>query len=56
MFVSSSHYLFFFFSSSDRHDLIKKLHELKQSNNELAGLLLEQVLCITSGKRLIRFY
>ncbi|TMS15167.1 Heat shock protein 75 kDa, mitochondrial [Larimichthys crocea] len=34
------------------HDLIKKLHELKQSNNELAGLLLEQIYdnaMITAG-------
>lgn len=53
--------LFFFFLvflSSDRHDLIKKLHGLKESNSELAGLLLEQVLRITSGygKHFIRLY
>lgn len=40
-----------FLSSSDcallshRHDLIKKLFALKDTNSELAGLLLEQVLC-----------
>ena len=31
------------FPPSDRHDLIKKLHALKDTNSELAGLLLEQV-------------
>lgn len=32
-----------FTSFSDRHDLIKKLQALKDTNSELAGLLLEQV-------------
>lgn len=29
---------------SNRHDLIKKLHALKDTDSELAGLLLEQVM------------
>ncbi len=39
-------YLFFvLLLLSDRHDLIKKLHALKDTDSDLAGLLLEQVLC-----------
>lgn len=32
---------------SNRHDLIKKLYMLKDSDSDLAGLLLEQVLSPT---------
>lgn len=43
-FVSSSRCLVL--PSFNRHDLIKKLHALKDTNSELAGLLLEQVMWV----------
>lgn len=55
----SSNYpvLFCFVFLSNRHDLIKKLYALKDTNSDLAGLLLEQVLLVRTdyGKHLLYY-